>query len=271
MGDQSMRYVGAPDRRERILATLRTTGFLSVTALARELGVSDMTVRRDLRRLAEQGQVQVVHGGVSLLHGTLQTPDFAARANTNAAAKRAIAKQALDYVDATDTIALDAGTTTYEVAQALPDDFAGTVVTNSVPVVQLFLHNPGKRLIGLGGDLVQESQAFAGPMTAEDASRLRVRTFFLGAAAVDAKGVYVAADIERPTKLALMDIADRVVLLVDNAKFAHREPVVLCDLDRIDALISDRSPGATIEAALAAHDVELRTARSGRGEDRYAG
>lgn len=257
MDDMSMRYVGAPNRRERILSTLRASGFVSVAALAEDLGVSDMTVRRDLRRLAEQGQVRVVHGGVSLLHPGQQTADFVARAATNASAKHAVAKAALEYVDQDDTIAVDAGTTTYELANALPDTFSGTVVSNSVPVVQLMLHRADQRLIGLGGDLVHESQAFAGPMTAEDVRRLRVRTLFLGAAAVDSNGVYVAADIERPTKLELMNIAERVVLLVDHAKFAHRAPLVLCDLDAVDVLVTDQPPEASMSRALERRGVTL--------------
>jgi hypothetical protein len=76
-----------------------------------------------------------------------------------------------------------------------------------------------QHVIGLGGDLLVESQAFVGPMTVDATSRVRVRTCFLGAAAADERGVYVATDIERPTKQALMDIADEVILLADHAKF----------------------------------------------------
>lgn len=269
MTSGSMRYVGATDRRDYILDTLRRRGFLSVAALSRDLRVSDMTIRRDLRRLEESGQAQVVHGGASLPHGSFHTSAFAVRAGTNSVAKGLIAELALTLIRPHHTIAVDAGTTAYQLADALPRSFHGLVVTNSVPVIQLLLSVPDRPLIGLGGDLVRASQAFAGPMTAEDARRLRVDTFFLGAAAVDENGPYVAADIERATKLALMDIADRVVLLADHDKFMHRAPVLLAPLSRIDVVVSDAIP-ADLVGALDSAEVRTLTPRhrvSGTGRD----
>jgi DeoR/GlpR family transcriptional regulator of sugar metabolism len=106
------------------------------------------------------------------------------------------------------------------------------------------------RVVGLGGELLVESQAFAGQMTVEAASGLRVRTLFLGAAAVDKRGVYVATDTERPTKLALMDIADEVVLLADHGKFASSAPVLLCPHERVDTLVTDVTPPKAISRHL---------------------
>lgn len=254
---ETLRYDQAPGRREMILSRLRGAGFLSVTALAEELGVSDMTIRRDLRRLAEDGEVRIVHGGVSLPHATLRTSEFVSRSRANADAKRTIAHRAVELVQPTDTIALDAGTTAYDVVHELPDAFAGCVVTHSVPVLQALLGRPQPRVVGLGGDLLRSSQAFVGPLTAEVASRLRVRVFFLGATAVDERGVYVEADIERPTKLALMDAADEVVLLADHAKFGQTAPVRLCPLDRLTRIITDRPPPARARRALAAAGVDV--------------
>lgn len=239
MGEQAMRYDSAPARRRMIMEAVREAGFISVSDLTRSLGVSDMTVRRDLRKLEQQGEVRVVHGGVSALHGPLHNPAFVSRASMDAAAKKAIATAALRRVGATDTIAIDAGTTAYALAQALPDTFQGTVVTHSIPVIQLLLNRGIGRVVGLGGELLVESQAFAGQMTVEAASGLRVTRFFLGAAAVDERGVYVATDNERPTKLALIEIADEVVLLADHSKFTTAAPVLLCPHERITTLVTD--------------------------------
>jgi DeoR family transcriptional regulator, fructose operon transcriptional repressor len=246
-----LRYDAAPVRRQRILAALRERGFLSVADLAQRLGVSDMTVRRDLRRLRDLGEVRIVHGGASLLHGTLQTPGFIARAGAQSEPKRLIAARAVGLVRPEDSIAIDAGTTAYELAVALPDTFAGTVVTHSVPVVSYLLHRPGARVVGIGGELHPDSQAFVGPMTVEAARRLRVRTLFLGAAAVDERGVYVDADVERPTKLALMEVAEAVVLLADSSKFDDTSAaVLLCPLDRLRTVVTDRPPPRRTAARL---------------------
>lgn len=255
-----LRYDTAPSRRRWILRALRTSGFVSVADLARDLGVSDMTIRRDLRKLEGSGEVRVVRGGVSLPHGSLHASSFVGRIDQNAGAKRRIASAACEFVEAADTIAIDAGTTACALAEALPDEFTGAVVTHSVPVVQLALAHGGPRVIGLGGDLLSESRAFAGPMTVDNASRLRVRTFFLGAAAVDSRGVYVSADAERLTKLALMNIADQVVLLADHTKFSLSEPVLLCGLDVLSAVVTDRQPPREITDELTRVAVPLYVA-----------
>jgi DeoR/GlpR family transcriptional regulator of sugar metabolism len=259
---EAMRYDSAPARRQMIMEALRESGFVSVTDLTRRLGVSDMTIRRDLRKLEQQGEVRVVHGGVSALHGPLHNPAFVSRANMDASAKRAIAEAARTLVAPTDTIAIDAGTTAYALAQALPEDFRGTVVTHSIPVIQLLLNRGIGRVVGLGGELLVESQAFAGQMTVEAASGLRVRTLFLGAAAVDRRGVYVATDTERPTKLALMDIADEVVLLADHAKFATSAPVLLCSHERVDILVTDAPPPPAIAQHLGKTGTEIVIAQA---------
>lgn len=241
---------GTAARRDHILGALRMAGFQSVTELARELGVSDMTVRRDLRTLEAEGDVRIVHGGASLPHGTLHAPAFDNRTATNVVGKRRIARAALRLLDERDTIAIDAGTTAYQFAAALPDRFTGCVVTHSVPVIQLVLSRPATRLVGLGGDLHHPSKAFVGPMTVDAVSRLRSRTFFLGAAAIDARGVYVATDVERPTKQALTKIADEVVLLVDATKFSTSAPVLLCGLNEIGTVITDQAPRHHIATTL---------------------
>ncbi|MBB5157664.1 DeoR/GlpR family DNA-binding transcription regulator [Saccharopolyspora phatthalungensis] len=255
MTDDVFRYDTAPARRRWIVETLREQRFVSIADLAGRLGVSDMTIRRDLRKLEDRGEVSVVRGGVHL--PPEDTVGFSGRAQANALAKQRIATAATDLIGPQDTIALDAGTTVCALTETLPASFTGSVVTHSIPVIQHFLAQGGTRVVGLGGDLYPVSEAFVGPMTVDAAARLRVRTFFLGAAAVDDRGVYVASDIERPTKLALMDIADQVVLLVDETKFAMSAPVLLCSLDRLDALITDRQPPTAVAERLTAAETRL--------------
>ena len=118
-------------RRARVLALLREVGVLSITDLARDLGVSPMTVRRDLQRLETTGQVRTVHGGVGLAVGN---PDPVARCT---AGPRRVARRAVELMSTGDTVALDAGPAAYELARALPDDFTGSVITHSMRVMQL--------------------------------------------------------------------------------------------------------------------------------------
>lgn len=246
----ALRYDTAPERRRSILERVQGTGFVSVTELTRRLGVSDMTVRRDLRKLAEEGKVRIVHGGVSALRQNLHSPAFTGRAEENSDAKHAIGALAVAALPSNTTVAIDAGTTTYAAMQALPEDFRGTVVTHSVPVMQLALARGLSRLVGLGGELLPESQAFVGPRTVESTRGLRVDTLLLGAAAADEHGIYVSTDNERPTKLALMAIAQRTVLLVDATKFSASAPVLLCDWSEITGVVSDAAPPPHLAQAL---------------------
>jgi DeoR/GlpR family transcriptional regulator of sugar metabolism len=254
-----MRYEAAPARRQAILDRVRATGFCSISDLAADLAVSDMTVRRDVRRLDDLGEVRAVHGGVSMPPGQ----DFGARAHTNAGSKGRIGAAAAALIRPGETIAVDAGTTAYALVNALSDGFTGSVVTHSVPVMQALLDRPGIRCVGLGGDLYAPSRAFAGPATVEAAARLRVRWCFLGAAAVDDRGCYGAYDLERPTKQALMDIADHVVLVADAGKFAESAPVLLARLDRLHTVITDAEPPRALRAALAKAKADVIVAGGG--------
>ncbi|MGN6688068.1 MAG: DeoR/GlpR family DNA-binding transcription regulator [Actinomycetales bacterium] len=253
----SMRYDRAPDRRARILETVAAHGFVSVTALAADLGVSDMTIRRDLRRLSAAGEVRVFHGGVSLPHATLRTSEFVSRAESNAEAKSRVSERAAQLVREDDVVAIDAGTTAFGVVTALPPSFRGTVVTHSVPAIQHLLHRPDARLVGLGGELYPPSQAFVGQAAVDQAQHVRVRVLILGAAAVDARGVYAEADVERSVKLALIDAADDVVLVVDSTKFTARASVRLCGLERLTHLVTDAPPPPALRRQLRQDAVEV--------------
>jgi DeoR family fructose operon transcriptional repressor len=258
-----MRYDSAPQRREQILDRVRSTGFRTVAALADDLGVSEQTVRRDLRRLADAGQLNVVHGGASAPHGQVSwapTAHFATRAGRNAAAKRRIATRAVELIGAGDAIALDSGTTTYALAEALPPNYRGTVITASIPVIQLLLHREGVDVIGLGGNAVSNREAFAGPMTLEAAGRVRARTMFLGAEAADARGLYIIADGNPDVQLRLMENSDRSVLLIDHSKFEQPGPVLLTGFERLHAVVTDRHPPSEVEAAIRTAGAELHIA-----------
>ena len=261
MSAQPMRYTGAPARRAAILENLRATGFASISDLSERLGVSEMTARRDVRRLEDDGEAVAVHGGLRLrtpeTDGARDTPAYNGRESAGNAAKRNVGAAAARCVHPDDVIAIDAGTTTVELAKALPPDFHGTVITHSLPVVNRLLDQPVVTVIALGGDLHRASRALVGSATVEMAQRYRVRTFYMGAAAVDERGVYASADVERLVKLELMDIADRIVLLIDHTKFSARAPVFLCDWGRLSAVVTDRQPPTAIAERLQADGIEF--------------
>ncbi len=253
---------GGAQRRDRLLARLREVNVLSVTDLARELGVSHMTVRRDLHRLETAGEVRTVHGGVGL--ATTDRGGGRPGSCRGRAGPRRVARWAARLVGDGDTVALDAGPSALELARALPDGFAGSVITHSLPVMQLLAEHSigpaGPRLVALGGELGPARQAFTGPTTTDAIAGLRARIFFLDAAAVDGRGTYACSTAEARVARALADIADEVVLLVTQEAFTGSAPALVAGLGRCTVAVTDGPPPAPLAAALRCAGVGVHVA-----------
>ena len=247
MTDAGLRYDAAAERRAWMLSTLRSVGFLSVTELARQLGVSQMTIRRDLHALERDGHVRLVHGGASLLPGA---PLGSRTEDDDAEARERVAAHAVDLVCDTDTIAIDAGATGHAVARALPETFTGCVVSHSLPVLQCLSTRGLERVFALGGEFLAGRHAFVGPTTEAATAQLRVRTFFLTPCGIDARGLYAASPAEASVQRQLMDIADEVVLVVTREAFRTSAPARIAPLARLTKLVTDHRPPAELACAL---------------------
>jgi DeoR/GlpR family transcriptional regulator of sugar metabolism len=240
---------GGAERRSWIMSRLRSAGFLAVADIAREVGVSSMTVRRDLHALESGGRVRLVHGGAALTVAELRPGAFPDDGNDVGRAR--IAALAAQLVAESDTIALDAGPTTYALARALPEAFRGSVITHSMPVLQLLDQRElPVRTVALGGELQADRHAFVGPSTEAAAAQLRARTFFLSAAAADGRGTYSCSPAEASLQRRLIEIADQVVLVATHRVFAESAPACVAPLERLTAVVTDRRPPADISAAL---------------------
>ncbi|WP_298861326.1 DeoR/GlpR family DNA-binding transcription regulator [uncultured Microbacterium sp.] len=244
-------------RQRAIVQDLKERGFVSTTALAEKYQVSDMTIRRDARRLEQQGIARSVHGGLMLPHDTMHGVGFAARANNDSDAKHRIAAACVEIIGPHERVFIDAGTTAYSVARALPAAFAGTLITHSVPVAQIALQLPDATTISLGGQLLHDSQAFVGYLAIANLRELRAETAFIGIAGVDQNGLYIERNLELSTKRAIMAASDRVVLVAASSKMGRSDLVRLGDFGDIDVLVTDRLPPDSIAAALAEANVQV--------------
>jgi DeoR/GlpR family transcriptional regulator of sugar metabolism len=246
--DLAHRPEAAGDRRAWILSTLRTVGFLSVADLARELGVSQMTIRRDLHSMRGSGHVRLVHGGASLAPSALRSAAFSD--DEHAEARGRVAAHAVGLVGRTDTIAIDAGATGHAIARALPEDFAGCVITHSMPVLQYLTEDGPGRVVALGGEPLPGRRAFGGPATEAAVAQLRVRTFFVSPAAVDSRGLYAQSPAEASLQRRLMDVADEIVVVSTRETFETSAPALVGSLQRVTALVCDRRPPPELACAL---------------------
>lgn len=257
----SPRLKGQPtssSRQSEILSHVYATGHASVSMLSEKLDVSQMTVRRDLRLLADQGLVALVHGGATVSASDGHVPAFSVRASSEAAAKRKIGEAAVAGIGANDVIGIDAGTTALEVAVHLPEDFTGTVISHSIPTLSAMVSHPGAHTVGLGGDLLSRSRCLISSAGIALASKFRINHLFLGASAVDDLGIYVHSTLELDMKEALIAAADRVVLVCDRSKLGAVGVARVGALDRIQALITNAEQlPEELEAALTEAGVEV--------------
>ncbi|MET7991385.1 DeoR/GlpR family DNA-binding transcription regulator [Amycolatopsis sp. NPDC005232] len=250
----------AQERRSRLVERMEEQGFCTIAELSEALGVSEMTVRRDVRLLVREGRMRSVHGGVTTLPASaIGGTDFQARSGRHRAAKRAIARRAIELLPHGGAVAFDAGTTTNEVANLLPPTLRLQVVTASLPIINTL---PGKEnldVISLGGTLHLSSQSFAGPMTIAAIGELRVRTLLLAASGLTAEGVYCGNHFDALSKRALVDAADEVILVADSSKFALSAMVRACSLDDVDVLVTDAGLSEMHQKVLAEHHVQVIT------------
>ncbi len=259
-----MRYTDAPARREELLRRLARDGYVSSQRAAAELGVSEMTIRRDLARLHDDGLARRVTGGASLPGGTgpgqPATP-FDQRSRAGAAEKRAIARACAAYLAGTSTIALDAGSTVAALARELAPGSA--VVTHSVPVMALCAEREDLDLIGLGGAYQPATRSFAGPATRAALADLAVDVAVLSATGVDAAGAYSTSALDAEVKQALRACARRVVLLVDHSKIGVTAAIRFTALTGVDVVVTDEGVAPDDLATLRAGGPEVVVAPLG--------
>ncbi len=232
----------ASQRRAAILALVEESGAVRVSDLVDHLGVSDMTVRRDIERLDSEGLLERVHGGaLALVPRVTDEPGFSAKSLLMTAEKHAIAVAAARLVEPGATIGISAGTTTYEFARAIRNVPHLTVVTNSVPVAQL-LHESGGggHVVVLTGGVRTPSDALVGPVAVSALQGLHVDRLFLGAHGIDRNaGLTTPNLVEGETNRALVRASRSVCVLADHTKFGIVGLSTFMPLREVDTLITD--------------------------------
>ena len=239
------------DRRTRLLDMIRVRGFASIEEITKELGISESTARRDLDVLEEQGAARRTHGGVLYAGGVPRLAEFGERQPAHWAAKRAIAVAAAEEIADGETVLLDGGTTTYEVARLLVGRSL-QVVTNSLPVANLFASESRTDLVLLGGYVSPRTGVCLGPYANELLGRLHVTTTVLSAAGIDAEGLFNAHLLLAETEQAMLQAAGRVIVVADSSKFGRKSLTLVAPLEAIDLVVSDAGLSASWRERVAA-------------------
>lgn len=241
----------ARQRQAFILDRVREDGAVRVADLVRELGVSDMTVRRDLESLDERGLLEKVHGGATSIVGTaLFEPGFALKSTLKQSEKDAIADAAIAFVEPGMAIAVSAGSTTYALAQRLAHVPGLTVVTNSVRVADvLYQDGLADQTIIMTGGVRTPSDALAGPFAVAALRTVHVDLVFVGVHGMDPHSGFTCPNLlEADTDRALIDAGRRLVVVTDSSKWGVIGISSIARLDQADVLVTDSglSPEARV-------------------------
>jgi DeoR/GlpR family transcriptional regulator of sugar metabolism len=226
------------ERKQAILERLDRDGRVVASQLVTSLGVSEDTVRRDLRDLADQGLLHRVHGGA--LASAPATVSFARRLEVGQEEKIALADAALPLLDEARVIVLDGGTTALELARRLPPLYAGTVVTNAPPVASALASHPNAEVVLVGGRLLKDAQVAVGAAAVEALRTVRADVCVLGICSLhpDA-GVTTLDNDEADVKRAMVACSGVVIALATADKLRSASPWVVASLADVDHLVTD--------------------------------
>jgi len=222
------------------------------------LNVSPMTIRRDLRVLAEKQIIRVQHGGAQFAAPELVEPNLDIRTHSHLAEKQAIGKQAAKlFVEEGDVIGIDSGSTMLEVAHNLPD-VPLTIITHSLAAANIVAHNKQYQLIMLGGILQHEAGCFCSPQAIAALHNLYINKLFLGAAGLlIPHGLSCSNLSDAEIKQALIKASRQVILCADSSKIGQAFLAHFASLDAIHTLITDSGITVADREALERHNVHV--------------
>ncbi|MFD4903638.1 DeoR/GlpR family DNA-binding transcription regulator [Kitasatospora purpeofusca] len=246
----------AAERREHLLGLLAREGKIVAKDVAAELGISEDSVRRDLRDLAADGLCQRVYGGA--LPVSPAVVDYAARQSVAPDGKRMVAAVAAALVPPGGTLILDGGTTALAVAQALPQDLACTVITHSPTIVAALLDHPQAELFLLGGRIFKHSAVACGAAAVEAAQQVSADLCLLGVTGVHPEAGLTTADAEEAAmKRALAARAADTYILASSEKIGTASRYRVLPWEKVSGLITDADPHDAVVERVRALGVEV--------------
>lgn len=242
-------------RHDRILTEAYENQHVTASNLATVLGVSEATVRRDLRALAADGHLELAYGGATLPRQA--DTSFRAKAMQNIEAKRIVGRLAAKQVNDGDQVFIDSGTTCFEMTGGLRARSGVSVIVNSARLA-LELDTRNLEVILLGGQYRPDRMDTVGPLAMSALEQLRGYTAFIGADGLSMEFGLTASDIESAHlfRLAVRN-ARRTVLVVDRTKFQALSLCKIVDWDSVDTVVTDTAPPPAWGEFLSAHTIRV--------------
>ena len=259
-------------RRQRVLDLISRQGFASLNELAETIQVSASTIRRDLDYLDHKGLIKRTHGGAMVVvEEDAALPALEERSARQIDEKRLVARAAAARIRDGDAVLLDGGTTTLEVARLLVGRPL-QIVTNSLPIANLFASSRETDLILLGGYIYPKTGVALGPLTMGMLRDIHVHQTIMSVGGITAKGLFNSNLLLVETERQMMRAADEVVVVADHSKIGRQALAFLCELSVIDTLIVDSGLAAEQRQLVDQGDVQLIVAGehgNGRAEEGF--
>ena len=245
------------ERRNFLLQELQEAKAVYVRELAQRLEVSDMTILLDLHRLADMNIVTLVHGGAVLNEGTAALANVSARSLRMTKEKNAIAEFCAGLIKEGNAIYLDTGSTNIEIAEELKNRQNIAVLSHSLPIHNILSANDKLQLIAMPGFYRSSPHGFFGDLTCRMIKNFRIDIAFLGICSIDASGIMSPDFDDQAVKLALLERANKKVVVFDHTKINHLSFIQVCNLKDIDMPGTDKQADKKFLTAAEKQGVEI--------------
>jgi DeoR family transcriptional regulator, fructose operon transcriptional repressor len=238
----------AEERRQRIAEYLQKVEFASLDELSEVVTASQSTVRRDLVSLETVGNIRRTHGGARIVNPRSDEFTFTARDTHQLAEKEMIGRACAKLIQPNQTVIIDAGTTVYHVARHL-EEYRPQIITNSLPVANLFASSTLMEIILSGGVLYPRLGVLVGPLAVESFSKMHTDVAIMSAGGVTLEGITNSHGLLIEIQRAMIRAARRVIFCFDHTKFGRQSISYLCDLGPVQTIVTDSAaPPEWVEA-----------------------
>jgi DeoR/GlpR family transcriptional regulator of sugar metabolism len=248
--------MSAEERQAQIEAYLTKVEFATLDELAQHAGVSVSTVRRDLSELETSKLIRRTHGGARTLQPKTDEFVFNVRDTHQVAEKEAIGRACATLVQTGQTVVVDSGTTCFHVAKHLGEK-VGQIITNSLPVANLFSGSSRHEILVSGGVVYPRLGALVGPHAVESFVRMHADVAILSGSGITEAGIYNSHAFVVDLQQAMIACAAKVIFCLDHTKFGRLSTFFLSDFAPVDAVVTDAQAPEALVAALRAKGIEV--------------
>ncbi|MBI4024798.1 MAG: DeoR/GlpR transcriptional regulator [Verrucomicrobia bacterium] len=256
----------AEERQQRIEQYLQKVEFASLDELAQQVSVSASTVRRDLTLLENAGTIRRTHGGARIVTPPSDEFTFSARDTHQVAEKEAIGRACAELIQPNQSVIMDVGTTVFHVARYL-ESKKPQIITNSLPVANLFASSSLVEVVVSGGVIYPRLGVLMGPLAVEAFSKMHADVAVMSSSGITQEGITNSHGLLIEIQRAMIKAAQRVIFCLDHTKFGRQSMSPLCGLEEIDTIVTDNRAPSDLVQALRARDIEVIETQVERGDE----